>query len=163
QHLPLRGLSQHVPAGVGARHPHGGLRRHRLAARPRTRLRLRAGHLRGGVGARPFDPRRRTIARGGGAGDGAIPRHAFDPRRPRPRRERARADRRRPARVNANTASLARRALSLGTANAIDYALQFLLPIVLTRTLDPHSFGQYRLLWLAVSTLMLIAPMCMAP
>jgi O-antigen/teichoic acid export membrane protein len=65
--------------------------------------------------------------------------------------------------VNAIAASLARRALSLGTANAIDYALQFLLPIVLTRTLDPHSFGQYRLLWLAVSTLMLITPMCMAP
>jgi len=65
--------------------------------------------------------------------------------------------------VNAVTASLARRALSLGTANAIDYALQFMLPIVLTRTLDPASFGQYRLLWLAVSTLMLIAPMCMAP
>lgn len=57
--------------------------------------------------------------------------------------------------------ALARRALSLGTANAIDYALQFLLPIVLTRTLDPQSFGQYRLLWLAVSTLMLITPMCM--
>ena len=61
------------------------------------------------------------------------------------------------------TASLARRALSLGSANALDYALQFLLPIVLTRTLDPHSFGQYRLLWLAVSTLMLVTPMCMAP
>jgi len=65
--------------------------------------------------------------------------------------------------MNAVTASLARRALSLGSANAIDYALQFLLPIVLTRTLDPHSFGQYRLLWLAVNTLMLITPMCMAP
>jgi O-antigen/teichoic acid export membrane protein len=65
--------------------------------------------------------------------------------------------------MNAVTASLARRALSLGTANAIDYALQFLLPIVLTRTIDPHSFGQYRLLWLAVNTLMLVTPMCMAP
>jgi O-antigen/teichoic acid export membrane protein len=65
--------------------------------------------------------------------------------------------------VNAISASLERRALSLGTANAIDYALQFLLPIVLTRTLDPHEFGQYRLLWLAVSTLMLVAPMCMPP
>lgn len=61
------------------------------------------------------------------------------------------------------TASLERRALSLGSANAIDFALQFALPIVLTRTLDPHAFGEYRLLWLAVSTLMLIAPMCMAP
>jgi O-antigen/teichoic acid export membrane protein len=58
-------------------------------------------------------------------------------------------------------ASLERRALSLGTAFAIDFGLQFLLPIVLTRALDPHSFGEYRLLWLAVSTLMLITPMCM--
>ena len=65
--------------------------------------------------------------------------------------------------MNAISASLERRALSLGTANAIDYALQFLLPMVLTRTLDPHEFGQYRLLWLAVSTLMLVAPMCMPP
>jgi O-antigen/teichoic acid export membrane protein len=61
------------------------------------------------------------------------------------------------------TASLEHRALSLGTANAIDFALQFALPIVLTRTLDPHAFGEYRLLWLAVSTLMLVTPMCMAP
>ena len=60
------------------------------------------------------------------------------------------------------TASLERRAVSLGSANAVDYALQFLLPIVLTRTLDPHSFGEYRLLWLAVNALMLIMPMCMA-
>jgi O-antigen/teichoic acid export membrane protein len=65
--------------------------------------------------------------------------------------------------VSAATLHLARRALSLGSANAIDYALQFFLPIVLTRTLDPASFGEYRLLWLAVSTLMLITPMCMAP
>ena len=65
--------------------------------------------------------------------------------------------------MSAVTASLERRALSLGTANAVDYALQFMLPMVLTRTLDPHSFGEYRLLWLAVSTLMLITPMCMAP
>ena len=64
--------------------------------------------------------------------------------------------------MNAVAASLERRALSLGTANAIDFALQFMLPIVLTRTLDPHAFGEYRLLWLGVSTLMLIAPMNMA-
>ncbi|HET7401543.1 MAG TPA: oligosaccharide flippase family protein [Usitatibacter sp.] len=63
--------------------------------------------------------------------------------------------------MTAISSTLERRALSLGSANAIDYALQFLLPMVLTRTLDPHSFGQYRLLWLAVATLMLIAPMCM--
>ena len=64
--------------------------------------------------------------------------------------------------MNAAPASLERRAISLGSANALDYALQFLLPIVLTRTLDPHSFGEYRLLWLAVNALMLILPMCMA-
>ena len=65
------------------------------------------------------------------------------------------------ATVSAVPSGLERRALGLGTANAIDYALQFLLPMVLTRTLDPHSFGEYRLLWLAVATLMAIAPMCM--
>ena len=64
--------------------------------------------------------------------------------------------------MNAVAANLERRALSLGTANAIDYALQFLLPMVLTRTLDPHSFGQYRMLWLAIMTLMAFAPMNMA-
>jgi len=58
--------------------------------------------------------------------------------------------------------SLERRALFLGTANAIDYALQFLLPIVLTRALDPHAFGEYRLLWLAVSTVVAITPMFMS-
>ena len=57
--------------------------------------------------------------------------------------------------------SLERRALSLGTAYAIEFGLQFLLPVVLTRTLDPHSFGGYRLLWLAIATLLAIAPMCM--
>ena len=51
--------------------------------------------------------------------------------------------------------------MSLGTAYAVDYGLQFLLPVVLTRALDPQSFGEYRLLWLAVSTLLIIAPMCM--
>jgi O-antigen/teichoic acid export membrane protein len=55
---------------------------------------------------------------------------------------------------------LTRRAFSLGTANAIDYALQFLIPIVLTRALDAGDFGRYRLLWLAVSTLM-VAPLFM--
>lgn len=64
--------------------------------------------------------------------------------------------------MNAVSATLERRALSLGTANAVDYALQFLLPIVLTRTLDAHAFGEYRLLWLAVMTLMIFLPLNMA-
>lgn len=54
-----------------------------------------------------------------------------------------------------------RQALSLWTANAIDYALQFLLPIVLARTLDVEGFGKYRLLWLAVATVMALAPLAM--
>lgn len=65
--------------------------------------------------------------------------------------------------MSAIPASLERRALSLGTANAIDYALQFLLPVVLTRTLDAQAFGEYRLLWLALAALMMVTPMCMAP
>ena len=64
--------------------------------------------------------------------------------------------------MNAIPAGLERRALSLGTANAVDYALQFLLPMVLTRTLDAQAFGEYRLLWLAVMTLMLFLPLNMA-
>ncbi|MGZ5038991.1 MAG: hypothetical protein ACXWGT_19745, partial [Usitatibacter sp.] len=63
--------------------------------------------------------------------------------------------------MSQSQASLERRAVSLGTAYALDYGLQFLLPMVLTRALDPHSFGEYRLLWLAMSTLLVIMPMCM--
>ena len=64
--------------------------------------------------------------------------------------------------MSAVPASLERRALSLGTANAVDFGLQFLLPIVLTRTLDPQAFGEYRLLWLAVGTLIGVATLNMA-
>jgi len=64
--------------------------------------------------------------------------------------------------MSAAQGNLERRALHLGTANAIDYVLQFLLPIVLTRALDAESFGEYRLLWLGVSTLMIVAPMFMS-
>ena len=46
---------------------------------------------------------------------------------------------------------LAPRAMSLGVANALDYALQFLLPVVLVRYLSPAAFGSYRLLWLAIA------------
>ncbi len=56
---------------------------------------------------------------------------------------------------------LGRRALSLGTANAFDYAMQFLLPVVLVRCLVEADFGEYRLLWLAVGTVMAVAPMAM--
>jgi O-antigen/teichoic acid export membrane protein len=58
-------------------------------------------------------------------------------------------------------APIERQAISLWTANAIDYALQFLLPMVLARTLDVESFGKYRLLWLAVATVMALVPLAM--
>jgi O-antigen/teichoic acid export membrane protein len=60
------------------------------------------------------------------------------------------------------TQRLGRRALSLGAANAFDYALQFLLPVVLVRCLEPEDFGQYRLLWLAVGTAMAVMTQAMA-
>lgn len=51
---------------------------------------------------------------------------------------------------------LKRRALSLGAVKAFDHAMHFLLPIVLARSLDAQAFGEYRLLWLAVGTLMVL-------
>ena len=56
---------------------------------------------------------------------------------------------------------LARRAFSLGAVKALDNALQFLLPVVLVRCLDGASFGEYRLLWLAVGTVMALATLGM--
>lgn len=52
--------------------------------------------------------------------------------------------------------TLERRALSLGLANAIDYAIHFLMPIVLVRALEPEAFGQYRQLWLLVYTVLTV-------
>ncbi len=57
---------------------------------------------------------------------------------------------------------LAPRAMSLGVANAIDYGLQFLLPVVLVRYLSPAAFGGYRLLWLATGTVMAVVTQAMA-
>jgi O-antigen/teichoic acid export membrane protein len=57
---------------------------------------------------------------------------------------------------------LAPRAMSLGVANALDYALQFLLPVVLVRYLSPEAFGGYRLLWLATGTVMAVVTQAMA-
>src|SRR3954462_11649661 len=56
---------------------------------------------------------------------------------------------------------LGHRALSLGVANAFDFAIQFLLPVVLTRCLDPAAFGEYRLLWLTAGTIVAVATLCM--
>ena len=56
---------------------------------------------------------------------------------------------------------LKRRALSLGAVKAFDHAMQFLLPVVLVRCLDTATFGEYRLLWLAIGTVMTIATLNM--
>jgi len=57
---------------------------------------------------------------------------------------------------------LTRRALSIGMVRAADKAMQMLLPIVLVRCLDTATFGEYRLLWLVVGTVMTIATLNMA-
>jgi O-antigen/teichoic acid export membrane protein len=57
---------------------------------------------------------------------------------------------------------LKRRAFSLGAVKAFDQATHFLLPVVLTRSLDAATFGEYRLLWLIVGTLMTVATLNMA-
>ena len=45
---------------------------------------------------------------------------------------------------------------------AFDHAMQFLLPVVLVRCLDAATFGEYRLLWLAVGTVMAFATLNMS-
>ena len=56
---------------------------------------------------------------------------------------------------------LKRRALSIGAVKAFDHAMQFLLPLVLVRCLDTATFGEYRLLWLALGTIMSFATLNM--
>ena len=56
---------------------------------------------------------------------------------------------------------LTRRALSIGVIKASDKAMQFLLPVVLTRCLDTATFGEYRLLWLLVGSVMAVATLNM--
>jgi len=53
--------------------------------------------------------------------------------------------------------SLRRDVLSVGAANTISFSLQFMLPIVVARTLLPDDFAGYRMVWLVVATLMAFA------
>jgi len=53
--------------------------------------------------------------------------------------------------------SLRQGVFHVGVANAIDYALQFLLPIIVVRALSPDDFAGYRMVWLVVGTLMAFA------
>lgn len=57
--------------------------------------------------------------------------------------------------------SLARNSLLLGSAQAIETGLQLLLPIVLVRAISADDFGDYRLLWLSISTVGAVAPFAM--
>ncbi len=57
---------------------------------------------------------------------------------------------------------LTRRALSIGAVKAFDKATKVLLPVVLVRCLDTATFGEYRLLWLVVGTVMTVATLNMA-
>ena len=64
--------------------------------------------------------------------------------------------------ANPATRGLKQRALTLGAANGLDYALQFLLPVVLVRHLDATDFGQYRVVWLAAGTAMAVITQSMS-
>jgi O-antigen/teichoic acid export membrane protein len=66
-----------------------------------------------------------------------------------------------PAGNAASLAGLKRRALSIGAVKAFDHAIQLALPVVLVRCLDTASFGEYRMLWLAIGTLMTFATLNM--
>lgn len=57
-----------------------------------------------------------------------------------------------------NGPSLRSSASRLALAGVIEYGLQLAIPILLVRHLDPHTFAQYRLLWLLASTALAIAP-----
>lgn len=58
-----------------------------------------------------------------------------------------------------SASALHRRALSLGVVNATNYAVQFLLPVILARFLLPDSFGEYRFIWLVIGTAVIFVPM----
>lgn len=64
--------------------------------------------------------------------------------------------------ADAAPARLGRKAAWLAAASAVDYSLQFLLPVVLVRFLAPPEFGKYRLLWLVAGTVMSIVTQAMA-
>ena len=49
----------------------------------------------------------------------------------------------------------------MGRATMIDRALQFVTPVALVRLLDVTEFGQYRIFWLIVMTVMALAPLGM--
>jgi O-antigen/teichoic acid export membrane protein len=57
--------------------------------------------------------------------------------------------------------SIKNQVLSLGAARLIDYAMQFVLPMVLARVFAPAEYGQYMLLWLVVNTTLIVTTLNM--
>jgi O-antigen/teichoic acid export membrane protein len=55
-------------------------------------------------------------------------------------------------------ASVTRSTVLLTLSGMVEFALQFLVPMIFVRSLDPAAFGEYRLLWLMASTALALAP-----
>ena len=167
-HLALRGHAQRLPAGLGAR------RAHRRHARRRRAPRRRAGVPGISTTWRRLPPRSNRCSRIKRPGKRvcALPRvlraHAFAGRgagallQPAARAGGGMTAAAKALGKGMWMHGLKRRALSLGAVKAFDHGLQFLLPVVLVRCLDAATFGEYRLLWLVVGTLMAFATLNMA-
>jgi len=65
------------------------------------------------------------------------------------------------ASVTMHMSSLRTDIVSMGGARVLDYLIQMLLPIFLARIFAPAEYGQYRLLWLVVTTSMIFSIMYM--
>ncbi|HEX4080054.1 MAG TPA: oligosaccharide flippase family protein [Rhizomicrobium sp.] len=62
-----------------------------------------------------------------------------------------------PGRVGGGTAL--REAAALTVSRYVDQALMLLTPMLLVRVIDPAAFGEYRIFWLAGTTIALLAPL----
>ena len=50
------------------------------------------------------------------------------------------------------TSRIGRKAVFLGAAGLLDYAVQMALPVILVRHLTKQEFGDYRLMWLVAGS-----------
>src|SRR5262249_19962769 len=157
QYLRIRRNAEYLPAGLGARRADARHRGRGHAGAPAvSRPRGRCARNRGAV-SRPGPVAARL--RGLPQALRAQPLGRRDARALRPAVRRA--SRMSSASGTVSLSRLKRRALSIGAVKAFDHAMQFLLPLVLVRCLDTATFGEYRLLWLAVGTIMSFATLNM--
>lgn len=56
---------------------------------------------------------------------------------------------------------LRRNSIKLALASAVEFGLQFAIPVILVRCLSETVFAQYRLLWLMASTMLALMPLFM--